>query len=96
MLTFEIEDKEFETKLLEYVKTTKQTIEEAALDAINKAINSSKKKLAYQVKDPLKHLHTINYADDDLSADLSDVKPYSHIKDSALYIHNLRREKKTL
>ena len=36
MLTFKIEDKEFETKFLEYVKLKRQTIEDVALDAINK------------------------------------------------------------
>jgi len=36
MLTFKIEDKEFEAKFLEYVKAKKQTIENVALVAINK------------------------------------------------------------
>ena len=39
----------------------------------------------------MKHLHKIKYEDD--GEGLSDVKPYSHIEDSALYVHNLRREK---
>jgi len=97
MLTFKIEDKEFETKFLEYVKVKKQTIEDVALDAINKLIDTSKKKLVYKVKDPLKHLHKVNYNyDEDISDGLDDVKPYNHIENSAVYVHNLRRKKKTL
>ncbi len=96
MLAIKIENKEFETRLLEYVKTQKKTIEDVALDAINKLINSKQKELVYEVKDPLKHLHKIqNKYDDDLCDDLDGVKPYSHIADSALYIHNLRREKRS-
>jgi len=94
MLAIKIENKEFETKFLEYVKMQKKTIEDVALDAITKLINSNQKKLVYEIKDPLKHLHKVQYEYDDLGDDLDDIKPYNHIEDSALYIHNLRREKK--
>ncbi len=43
----------------------------------------------YTKKDPMKHLTKIE-CNDDLE-DLSDVKLYSHITDSAKYIHDLRR-----
>ena len=46
--------------------------------------------LVYTKKDPLKHLHSIIYECDE---DLSDVILYSHIKDSAKYIHNLRQKR---
>ncbi len=96
MLAIKIENKEFEAKFLDYVKTQKKTIEDVAFDAINRLINTNQKsKLKYEVKDPMKHLHKVQYEHDDLSDDLDDVKPYSHIEDSALYIHNLRREKRT-
>lgn len=49
-------------------------------------MNSNGDTLVYTKKDPLKHLHKIEYAYDD-----GDVKPYSHIEDSAKYIHELRR-----
>ena len=50
---------------------------------------TKKNKIVYSKKDPMKYIRKINYEDD--GEDLSDVKPYSHIKDSAKYIHDLRR-----
>ena len=47
-------------------------------------------KLVYIKKDPLKYLHKIEREYDD--EDLSDVKPFGHIADSAKYIHDLRRQ----
>lgn len=48
--------------------------------------------LIYTKKDPMKYLNKIEYEDD--GEDLSDVKPFSHVEDSALYVHNMRREKR--
>ena len=45
----------------------------------------------FKKKDPRKHSRKIKYIDEE-NEDLSDVKPYSHVEDSAKYIHNLRRE----
>ena len=91
MLTFKIENEEFESQFLDFVKVQKKTIEDVALDAIKNFMNSSKKnKLVYTKKDPLKHLHKITREYDD---DLCDEVALTHIKDSAAYIHNMRRQK---
>jgi len=90
MLTFKIENKEFEAQFLEYAKAQKKTVEDIALDAISKLINLNKKKLVYKVKDPLKHLHKIEHEYDEA---LCDEVALTHINDSATYVHNLRRQK---
>ena len=43
MLTFKIENEEFENQFLEFVKVQKKTIEGVALDAIKNLMNSRKK-----------------------------------------------------
>jgi len=95
MLAIKIENKEFETKFLEFVKTQKKTIEDVTLDALKKFMSSSlnqKTKLIYTKKDPLKHMHKITREYDD---DLCDEVALTHIKDSAAFIHNMRRQNNT-
>ncbi len=81
-----------------FVKSQKKTVEDVALDAIKKFMDSNLKKenkLVYTKKDPLKHIHRIVREYDEYEEDnLKNVTPYSHIEDSGLYIHNLRREKR--
>ena len=91
MFAIKIENKEFENKFIEFAKTQKKTIEDVAIDAMKYFMNlKDNNTLVYTKKDPLKHLHTINYECDE---DLSDVVPYGHIEDSAAYIHNLRQQR---
>ncbi len=92
MLTFKIENSELESKFIEVAKSQKKAVEDVVLDAMKYFINMQKEdKLIYTKKDPLKHLHKVKVEFDD--EDLSDVKPYSHIEDSAQYIHDLRRKR---
>ena len=92
MLTFKIENPELENKFIEVAKSQKKAVEDVVLDAMKYFINMQKEdKLIYTKKDPLKHLHKVKVEFDD--EDLSDVKPYSHIEDSAQYIHDLRRKR---
>ena len=92
MLTFKIENSELENKFLEVAKSQKKAVEDVVLDAMKYFINMQKEdKLVYTKKDPLKHLHKIEREYDD--EDLSDVKPFDHIEDSAKYIHDLRRRR---
>ena len=93
MLAIKIDNPEVEIRFKEYVKQQQKTIEDVASVAIKQFLDMQKKDdtLVYTKKDPMKHLHKIKYEDD--GEDLSDVKPYSHVEDSALYVHNLRREK---
>ena len=68
-------------------------MEDLVSDALKMFLDMQRQddELVYVKKDPMKHLHKIEYEDD--GEDLSDVKPYSHVENSALYVHNLRREK---
>ncbi len=92
MLTFKIENEELENKFLEFAKQQKRAVEDVAIDAMKYFMSMQKEdKLVYTKKDPLKYLHKIEREYDD--EDLSDVKPYSHIEDSAQYIHDLRRKR---
>ena len=92
MLTFKIENIELENKFLEFAKSQKRAVEDVAIDAMQYFMNMQKEnKLIYQKKDPLKHLHKIKYEYDD--EDLSDIKLFDHIEDSAQYIHDLRRQR---
>ena len=81
-----------ERQLLDFLKQQKQDFEEITLEALNNFIDSfhKKEKLVYKKKDPRKHSRIIkreyNPADVDEVALL-------HIKDSAKYVHDLRRER---
>lgn len=89
-----IDNIEIEKRFREYAEKNKKDMKVVIVDALKMFLDMHKKddELIYKKKDPLKHLRTIEYEHDD-GEDLSDVKPYSHIKDSAKYVHNLRREK---
>ena len=92
MLTFKIENAELENKFLEVARNQKKAVEDVVIEAMKYFINMQKEdKLVYTKKDPLKHLRKIEVDLDD--EDLSDVKPFDHIEDSAKYIHDLRRQR---
>ena len=92
MLTITLNNPEIEEKIFEFVKTKKKKIDEVIADILKEFLENKKEdKLVYEKKDPYKHIKKISYEYDE---DLSDVIPYSHIKDSAEYVHNLRRVKK--
>ena len=96
MLTLKIDNSELENKFVEFAKSQQKAVEEVAVDAMKYFMSMKKEdtKFVYTKKDPLKHMHKITY-DYDENEDLSDVKPYSHVEDSALYIHELRRKKRS-
>jgi len=83
-----------ENRFREYAKQQKIAIEDVASVAIKLFLDTQKKDdtLVYTKKDPMKHIVKSNYTDD--GECLDDVKPYAYVKDSAQYIHDLRREKK--
>ena len=93
MLAIKIDNPEIENRFKQYAKRNKKAVEDLASEALQMFLDMHKKddELEYTKKDPMKHLHKINYEDD--GEDLSDVTPYSHVEDSALYIHDLRRER---
>ena len=92
--TIKIDNPDLEQEVKDFVKYQKKDLEEITIEALKNFIDlfHHKKKFKFNKKDPTKHSMTLEYKDD--NEDLSDVKPYSHIEDSAKYIHNLRREKR--
>ena len=95
MLAIKIDNTDIENRFKEYAKQHKKAIEDVVSDAMKLFLDINKKddKLVYTKRDPMKYIHKIEYEYDD-DEDLSDVIPYSHIEDSAKYIHDLRREKR--
>jgi len=93
MLAVKIDNPEMENKFKQYAIEHKRAIEDVMNDAMKLFLDMNKKEdqIFFVKKDPMKHIGSISYDD---SEDLSDVKPFSHIEDSAKYIHDLRRAKK--
>ncbi len=81
----------FEKELFEFLKKQKQELEELSADTLKSFISSfqKKQKINYKKRDISKHLSTIT-SDENEPRDKS-IALYSHIEDSAEYIHNLRR-----
>lgn len=92
MLAIKIDNPEIENKFKQYAKQHKKAVEEIVSDALKMFLDMKKDdELIYIKKDPMKYLHKIEYDYEDDDEDLSDVKPYNHVEDVALYVHNLRR-----
>lgn len=82
---------DFEQKLFIFLKEQKKELEELSVDVLENFINTLKKedKLHYKKRDIRKHISVIT-SDDDEPRDES-IELYSHVEDSAKYIHDLRR-----
>ena len=93
MLAIKIDNPEIESRFKEYAEQQKKAIEDVVSEAMKLFLDTHAKddEIVYTKKDPMQHIVKIKYEDD--GEDLSDVKPYNHIKDSAQYIHDLRRER---
>lgn len=93
MLAIKIDNPEIESRFKEYAKQQKKAIEDVVSEAMKLFLDTHKKddEIVYTKKDPMQHIRKIEYEDD--GEDLSDVKPYNHIEDSAKYTHDLRRER---
>lgn len=93
MLAVKIDNPDMENKFKHYAIQHKKTIEDVISDAMKLFLDMQKKDdiLVYTKKDPMKHIHKIEYEYDD---DLCDDVALTHIEDSAKYIHDLRRQKK--
>jgi hypothetical protein len=91
-ITINIDNPDLEQRLIEIVKQQKQDLEEVTIEALNNFIDmfNQKKKFDFKKKDPTKCSRIINRKYNE--SDVQDVA-LLHIKDSAKYIHNLRREK---
>lgn len=92
MLAIKIDNPEIENRFKEYAKKQKVSLEELVSEAMKLFLDFNKKddELVYTKKDPMKHLHKLEYEYDD---DLCDEVALTHIEDSAKYVHDLRRKK---
>ena len=94
-MILKIDNPEIEKRLEHFVRQQKQDIEAVTLEALKKFLNAfqSSQTLHYEKKDPAMHSHSYIPTDvDDADENLADVRPYSHIQDSAKYVHDLRRQ----
>jgi len=88
-ITLKIENSDMEEQLKVFVQEQKEVTVEALKNFLNSC--GKKEKLVYKKKDPKKHSRMIRR-----EYNLEDVDGVAllHIKDSAKYIHDLRREKR--
>ncbi|MBD3793371.1 MAG: hypothetical protein IE889_04325 [Campylobacterales bacterium] len=93
-MTLNIDNPHLEKQLLQFVREQKQNLEEITVEALELFMErfNKKEKFHYTKRDPKKYMHKIEYNDEN-DENLSDVKPYAHIEDSAKYIHDLRRKR---
>ena len=93
MLAIKIDNPEVENRFKQYAAQHKKAVEDLASEAIRMFLDLQKKddELVYTKKDPMKHLHQIDYEYDE---EFCDEVALTHITDSAKYIHDLRRKKR--
>lgn len=92
MLAIKIDNPEIENRFKQYAKQTKKSLEDVVGDALKSFLDTQRldEELIYTKKDPLKHLKKIERNYDD---SLCDEVALTHIKDSAEYVHELRRKR---
>ena len=86
-----IENRELETKLLEEANKKGKKLASVIMDILEKKFLPKKEcQLKYKKLDPLKHISKIDYEVDE-NEDLTGVFPFEHFENSAVYIHELRK-----
>jgi len=87
-VTFTIDNPEIEKRLMEFVQQHK----ELTLEAFNTFVASFQKaeSPSFPKKDPRKHMRFVHR---EYNPDEVDERALTHIRDSAAYVHDLRREK---
>jgi hypothetical protein len=91
MLAIKIDNPDIENRFKQYAKQQKKTIEDVINDAIKLFIDTHTKndEIFYVKRDPMEYLEKIEYT---YNEELCDDVALTHIKDSAKYIHNIRRK----
>ena len=94
MLAIKIDNPEIERQFKEYAKQQKKAVEDVVGETMKLFLDMHKKdnELIFIKQDPMQHIVKSDYEDD--GDCLDDVKLYAYVKDSAKYIHDLRREKR--
>ena len=96
MIVLNIENPELENKLMKFIENENKKLEDIMVEAIKQFIGSNEKimkhtKLKYPKKDILKHIHILKTDYDE--RDLEEVKPYSHVENSAKFVRKLRHKR---
>ena len=94
MLAIKIDNPEIESAFKKYAKQQKKALDDVVSEAMKLFLDVNKQdnELIYIKQDPMQHIVKSDYKDD--GECLDDVKPYAYVKNSAQYIHDLRREQK--
>ena len=95
MISVTINNPEIEQKFKQYANIYNKSINDLTYEAINFFLNflENNKNLKFKKKDPLKNIEQFENKKNKIDEGLSDIRLFTHIKDSAEYIHNLRRIK---
>ncbi len=98
MLTLELENKEIELKIKEFIKDKHIKLEDFALNAFTSFISKFEENEIKIIKrDPMKYMKIIGDEYDSkefTEEELKDVNPYKNIENSAKYVKNLRSKRR--
>jgi hypothetical protein len=98
MLTFQIKDAQLEARILEKARTFGKTAQQFLNDIVLKELNDDViEKLPFEIAhlDWREHSHIIDYQltkEETGLAEEPSAKLFSHITDSAKYVHDMRRK----
>ncbi|WP_373514025.1 hypothetical protein [Persicitalea sp.] len=96
-INIKIEDEQTEQRLAEEAQTSGKSVDELVKELVDEQFgNPDEHNFEYVIQDVRKHMKVIQYdlteEEERILAENPDVRPFSHIKDSAKYIHDLRRK----
>lgn len=97
MLTIQIENEKLAQRLIKQAETEGRSVDAMVQEVISEAFDSPDELgIEYPRLDVREHMEVINNVltaeEEELLAQNPDVRPFSHIEDSAKYIHDLRRK----
>lgn len=100
MLTIHIEDAQLEARILEKARTFGKSAQQFLNDIVLKELNEeTTEKFPFEIPrlDYREHgyIYTPEFTEEELSLpDDPSIKPFSHITDSAKYVHDMRRKQR--
>ena len=98
MLTIQITDTELEQRIVEKAKAIGKSVQQLAQEMLSHQLIDNDQELGFEIPrlDVRQHAQIIDTPltaeEEELLVQNPDVKPFSHIKDAAKYIHDIRRK----
>lgn len=98
MLTIQITDTDLEQRIVERAKAIGKSVQQLAQELLANQLIDSDEELGFEIPrlDVRQHAQIIDIPltaeEEELLAQNPDVKPFSHIKDAAKYVHDIRRK----